>query len=379
MKLHIGEKISHYRKLKNMTQEQLASRIGISAQAVSGWERAVGYPDITLLPGLSHVLGVTIDTLLGNDEIGVQEDIRGFYERFWPLDSREQLALATEYYRKYPENYDIADTLVMVLSDWGFAEGPESFALLREACERIMENCTDNAVRYRAVAAMCRWCDDSEADRWLDMNPKLYSYVRGEVLEERLLRKEEYDAMRRQKYKNNVSLMLHAVSKQADHRGNPDIAIGHNGYLRRLIHTFGENGEVPDGWLCKYAFITMRYAAGLFGAGRTEEGFRYFTEAMEAYQKHFALPDNVPLSLGAPAFFGDITVKKYTVSGHCDSYSVDMEASSYYMQNPPFLYTLLTCQTGWEWFNGVREDPRFRKAVEEAKTAAETWRKMREE
>jgi len=32
-------------------------------------------------------------------------------------------------------------------------------------------------------------------------------------------------------------------------------------------------------------------------------------------QKHFDLPDNVPLSLGAPAFFGDIAVKKYTVSG----------------------------------------------------------------
>ena len=38
MKLLIGEKISYYRKQKNMTQEQLANQIGISAQAVSGWE-----------------------------------------------------------------------------------------------------------------------------------------------------------------------------------------------------------------------------------------------------------------------------------------------------------------------------------------------------
>jgi len=49
MKLLIGEKINYYRKQKNMTQEQLAGQIGISAQAVSGWERETGYPDITLL------------------------------------------------------------------------------------------------------------------------------------------------------------------------------------------------------------------------------------------------------------------------------------------------------------------------------------------
>ena len=63
MKLLISEKISYYRKQKNMTQEQLAKQIGISAQAVSGWEREAGYPDITLLPGISHALGISIDEL----------------------------------------------------------------------------------------------------------------------------------------------------------------------------------------------------------------------------------------------------------------------------------------------------------------------------
>ena len=112
MKLLVGEKISYYRKQKNMTQEQLANQIGISAQAVSGWEREVGYPDITLLPGISHALGISIDELMGNDEIGVREDIKNFYERFWRLDSTGKLKLALEYYRKYPEKHEIADTLI---------------------------------------------------------------------------------------------------------------------------------------------------------------------------------------------------------------------------------------------------------------------------
>lgn len=374
MKLLIAEKIYYYRKKKDMTQEDLANAIGVSAQAVSGWERNCGYPDITLLPGIAHALGITIDELMGNDEIGVQEDIKRFYDRFWPCGGEQRLALATEYCHKYPDAYDIAATLIDTISEWGFAENPEHFKLLREACEKIIEHCTDNAIRCRAIAAMSRWADDSEAERWLDMNPKLYSYIRGEILEERLLNKGQYDEMRQQKYKNNVSLMLHAVSRQSDHQGDPEIAVGHNEYLRRLIRTFGENGEVPDGWLCKYAFITMRNAAGLFGAGRIEEGFGLFREAMDAYRKYFALPDNVPLSLGAPAIFGDIAVKKYTVAGKCDRYTVDMEAASYYMQNPPYLYDLLTRTSGWEWFDSVREDERFVKAVAEAKELSDKWR-----
>lgn len=373
MKLLVGEKISYYRKQKNMTQEQLANQIGISAQAVSGWEREVGYPDIVLLPGISHALGISIDELMGNDEIGVREDIKDFHERFWKLESTEKLKLALEYYRKYPGKHEIANMLIEVLSNCGFADNPEYFTLMREACTRIIENCTDNTIRCNAVTAMSRWCDDSEADRWLNMNPKMYNYIRGEVLVERLLNKGKYEEMLQQKYKNNVSLMLHTVAKQADHQRDPEIAIGHYAYLRKLICTFGENGEIPDGWLCKYAFITMQNAAGLFGAGRFEEGFELLKESMNAYKKHFELPDDVPLSLGAPAFFGNIAVKKYTVSGHCDSYTVVMEASFYYMQNPPFLYNLLTRDSDWEWFDCVRYDPRFVKAVEEAKALTDNW------
>lgn len=379
MKLLIGEKIIHYRKKKNMTQEELAKMIGISPQAVSGWERECGYPDITLLPGIAHALGITIDELMGNDEIAVQEDIDSFYERYWRLGGRERLELAQEYYHKYPDEFHIAGRLIFTISEWGFAEDPKFFALMKEVCEKIIASCTDNEIRYNAIAAMSRWADDDEAGRWLDMNPKLHAYLRGEVMEERLLGKGRFDEMRQQKYKNNVSLMLHAVSKSSDHRGDPAVSAGHNEYLRRLIKTFSENGEIPDGWLCKYAFITMRHAAALFGMGKTEEGFERFEEAVECYKKHFALPDNVPLSLGAPAFFGDIGVKKYTVSGKCDCYTVELEAASYYMQNPPFLYELLTKPGGWEWFDSVRDDPRFKKAADEARVLSEEWRNKREE
>ncbi|MBQ4354212.1 MAG: helix-turn-helix transcriptional regulator [Clostridia bacterium] len=374
MKLLIAERIVHYRKLKNMTQESLAGAVGVSAQAVSGWERSCGYPDITLLPGIAHTLGITIDELMGNDEIGVREDIRDFYERFWKLSGMEKLALAAEYYHKYPDIYDLADTLISTISEWGFADNPEHFRLLREACEKVIEHCTDNDIRCRAIAAMSYWSDDSEAERWLAMNPAMYSHTRGEVLEERLMNKGRYDEMRQQKYKNNLTLMLHLIGRQSDHLGDPAVCVGHNTFLRKIIRTFGENGTIPDGWVGKYAFISMRQAAGLFGMGKKEEGFALFEEAMNAYKKQFSLPDEVPLDLGAPAFFGGIALKKHHVSGMVDSYTVSLNAESYYIQNPPYLYDLLTRPHGWEWFDSVRDDERFIKAVADAKALSDSWR-----
>ena len=61
--MDIGNKIKNLRNKAGLTQEQLAARLGISAQSVSKWENAVTMPDITLLPTLAGELGVTIDEL----------------------------------------------------------------------------------------------------------------------------------------------------------------------------------------------------------------------------------------------------------------------------------------------------------------------------
>lgn len=67
----IGNRIAKFRKAKGMTQEDLASKLGVSAQAVSKWETDASCPDISLLPQLSKVLGITTDELLTgeNDEV----------------------------------------------------------------------------------------------------------------------------------------------------------------------------------------------------------------------------------------------------------------------------------------------------------------------
>jgi len=69
MKLLIGEKLKSYRRKKNLTQEEIAAHLGISCQSISKWERSDGYPDITMLPALAKYFGITVDELLGVDEL----------------------------------------------------------------------------------------------------------------------------------------------------------------------------------------------------------------------------------------------------------------------------------------------------------------------
>lgn len=64
MNYSIGKTISDFRRSKGLTQDEVASRLGVSAQAVSKWENDISYPDISLLAPLAELLGVSIDELL---------------------------------------------------------------------------------------------------------------------------------------------------------------------------------------------------------------------------------------------------------------------------------------------------------------------------
>ena len=64
--MSIGERITELRKMQNLSQGQLAQAMDVSRQAVSKWENDLSCPDITLLPQLARLFGVTTDELLGN-------------------------------------------------------------------------------------------------------------------------------------------------------------------------------------------------------------------------------------------------------------------------------------------------------------------------
>ena len=63
--MNLGNNISEKRKEKGMTQEELAANLGVSPQAVSKWENNLSCPDISLLPAIAKIFGMSVDELLG--------------------------------------------------------------------------------------------------------------------------------------------------------------------------------------------------------------------------------------------------------------------------------------------------------------------------
>ncbi len=59
----LGNKITHYRKSMNITQDALAQQLGVTNQAVSKWESDLCCPDVMLLPKIADIFRVSIDEL----------------------------------------------------------------------------------------------------------------------------------------------------------------------------------------------------------------------------------------------------------------------------------------------------------------------------
>ncbi len=63
----LGSNIADLRQKSGMTQNQLATLLGVSPQAISKWENSASYPDVMLMPTIADAFGITIDELYGRD------------------------------------------------------------------------------------------------------------------------------------------------------------------------------------------------------------------------------------------------------------------------------------------------------------------------
>jgi len=98
LNLNIAGNLKRLRKQRNLTQEELSNFIGVSFQAISKWECGDGYPDITNLPVLAKFFNVTVDELIGTNEIEIQvapEEIKGQYNQSGIVERKEYILKMT--------------------------------------------------------------------------------------------------------------------------------------------------------------------------------------------------------------------------------------------------------------------------------------------
>ena len=65
-----GEKLRNHRKKHGMTQEEVAEKVGVSAQAISKWEAGDCLPDCFNLKAISDVYKISVDVLLETESDG---------------------------------------------------------------------------------------------------------------------------------------------------------------------------------------------------------------------------------------------------------------------------------------------------------------------
>ena len=72
--LKIGKFIADCRKRKNLTQMQLAEKIGITDKAISKWERGIAMPDSSIMLELCDILGISVNELLSGEKINMENN-----------------------------------------------------------------------------------------------------------------------------------------------------------------------------------------------------------------------------------------------------------------------------------------------------------------
>ena len=104
--MELGQVIRKYRKKKNLTQEEMAARLGVSAPAVNKWENGNSMPDIMMLAPIARLLGITTDELLSFSEELTEKDIKDIVDeadrRLKEQSFEEAFCWARQIIERYP-------------------------------------------------------------------------------------------------------------------------------------------------------------------------------------------------------------------------------------------------------------------------------------
>lgn len=117
--MEIGEIIRRCRKQKNLTQEEMANRLGVTAPAVNKWENGGSLPDITMLAPIARLLDITVDTLLSFRDNLTPEEINGIVREldvmFEQKPYREVFAWAKKKLEEYPSCEQLIWQVALIL------------------------------------------------------------------------------------------------------------------------------------------------------------------------------------------------------------------------------------------------------------------------
>ena len=156
MTIKIGAIIKKLRTENNVTQDALATAIGVTPQAISRWEAEGGYPDIELLPAIADFFSVSTDELLGYKMSEREKRLAQIKTEMSKLAEigtvEERINFARVALSKYPSDCEIKENLSACL--YCLYDDTKEKSLLTEAeslALYVVENSKDENIRYDAI------------------------------------------------------------------------------------------------------------------------------------------------------------------------------------------------------------------------------------
>lgn len=160
--MDLGKHIRANRLRINLTQEKLAEKLNVTAQAVSKWEGGSGMPDITLLPELSAIFGVSIDALFETSEELHLNRIEAMVEKETML-SRADFDYAVSRLEEMIHKPELKGRCLTLLADLclhrsnGYAEKAADYA--KHALEVCPQSHDNHSILFHSChGALGDWC-----------------------------------------------------------------------------------------------------------------------------------------------------------------------------------------------------------------------------
>ncbi len=331
MNIYFGENIKRLRKEREMTQEAFANVLGVSFQAVSKWERGETYPDITMLPSIASFFNVSIDDLLGVDEVKREEKINEYLNLYDKMRFKDKPFLFTKFQeaiKEFPGDYRLLirylelymDTVIIEKDD--NAEYEKASQKILSIYDNIQNNCTDDSIRMWAKRLVCTHLWAKTHHTKLDIYQKQAEDILNEMPE--LVNSREYLAtllMKGDEHYNActnaieelIYLLINSVNHYCfyDFDTPPQYILDAMYKIIKVCDTFYTDGNYGKNW------IQVIYTYGNIGRmyeymGDNENANKYLRICAEYAKKYDKLPEKTERHA---QFFEDKTFKK-TSRGH---------------------------------------------------------------
>ena len=256
MRIMLGDKIKELRKRDGRTQDDLATALGITNQAVSRWEANKAYPDMEIIPAIANYFHVSIDELFGysNDRerrlAAYIEKADSFFkiEVFPPTDKKafkKHELFLRQALSEFPNEWHLQERLAQALwmmpdSNW---EEKQDEAIAKEACslmEQAYKNCDDvqkkDSILRSFIDALCRLGDYKKIEEIAMHNSPIYN-------SREIVRTKLFEENKESRYTNEAFLaLLHELTEIVNSgfnhfstTNNPDIYLSITGLYKSVF------------------------------------------------------------------------------------------------------------------------------------------------